>query len=156
MLIMSDATICEIIKDGKLLLKKASRGVSKGKWNGLGGRIEKDETETESVVREVKEESGLIINNPKKHGVITFYQGSKDKIFSIVHIFSTNNFQGQMRPSDEGELKWFDFNSIPFKEMWPDDAIWLPLILEDKKFDAEFLFDGNMEKILEYKIINLE
>jgi len=43
-------------------------------------------------------------------------------------------------------------NEIPFDEMWEDDKIWLPLLLNDKKFDAEFLFDDKMEKILCYRI----
>ena len=150
------ATLCEIIKDGKLLLKKASRGVSKGNWNGLGGRIENNETEIENVIREVKEESGLTIDNPKKHGVITFYQGGRDKVFAIVHLFSTDRFDGEIKPSDEGELRWFDINSIPYEEMWPDDVFWLPLVLEGKGFNAEFIYDDEMKKILEHEIVKLE
>ena len=153
---MFNATLCEIIKDGKILLKKASRGVSKGNWNGLGGKIEGNETEIDNVVREVKEESGLTINETKKHGVITFYQGDRQNIFCIVHVFSTDNFEGEIKSSDEGELKWFDFDSIPYKEMWPDDAFWLPLVLEGKKFNAEFIFDHKMKKILEHKIADIE
>jgi len=149
---MFHATLCEIIQNDRLLLKKANRGISRGKWNGLGGKIEENETEIDNVIREVKEESGLTIKNPKKHGVITFYQGNKDKIFAVVDIFSVNDFEGDIKSSDEGELKWFDFKSIPYKEMWPDDIFWLPLVLSGKKFDAEFIFDDKMDKILEHKI----
>jgi len=121
---MFRATLCEIIKDNKILLKRASRGIGKGKWNGLGGKIEKNETEMENIIREVKEESNLTISNIKKHGIITFYQGSKQKIFAIVHVFSTSNFKGEIKPNEEGELKWFDLKSIPYEEMWPDDYLW--------------------------------
>ncbi|MEM7816309.1 MAG: 8-oxo-dGTP diphosphatase [Candidatus Aenigmatarchaeota archaeon] len=146
------ATLCEIIKDGKILLKKASRGVSKGKWNGLGGKIEDNESVIENLIREVKEEAGIIIKNPRYHGKIKFFQGSEDKFFGIVYIFSANYFEGEIRESEEGELRWFSLDEIPFHEMWQDDAIWLPLVLEGKKFLAEFLFDEEMKRILDYRI----
>lgn len=153
---MLNVTLCEIIQNRRILLKRASRGVSKGKWNGLGGKIEGHETELENIIREVKEESGLTIKNPKKHGVITFYQGNQRKIFAIMHIFSTNYFEGEIKSNDEGGIEWFGFDSIPYQDMWPDDAYWLPLVLKGKTFNAEFLFDDNMKRILEHKIINLE
>ena len=153
---MFRATLCEIIKDNKILLKKASRGVSKGKWNGLGGKIEKNETVLEILIREVKEEAGITIKNPFYHGKITFFQGNRNKIFGIVYVFSAKDFEGEIRESEEGELRWFSLDNIPFNEMWKDDYIWLPLVLERKRFEAEFLFDSYMENIIEYRIKELE
>lgn len=150
------ATLCEIIKDGKILLKKANRGVSKGKWNGLGGKIEVGESVLENLIREVREEAGIEIDNPIYHGKIKFFQGNRDKLFGIVYIFSANSFKGKIRESDEGELRWFSLNKIPFYEMWQDDSIWLPLVIEGKRFSADFLFDENMKSILDYKIELLE
>lgn len=150
------ATLCEIIKDGKILLKKANRGVSKGKWNGLGGKIENNEDILENLFREVREEAGIIIKNPKYHGKLIFFQGSKENVFGIVYLFSANDFVGEIKESDEGELRWFSLNEIPFNEMWEDDKIWLPLLLEGKNFSAEFLFDEEMKSIIDYKIKLLE
>jgi len=149
---MFRATLCEIIKGNKILLKKANRGVSKGKWNGLGGKIEDGENILENVLREVREEAGIKLKELKNHGKIIFFQGSRDNIFGIVYLFSSKDYEGEIRESEEGELKWFYLNEIPFDEMWEDDKIWLPLLLNDKKFDAEFLFDDKMEKILWYRI----
>ena len=57
---MITATICEIIKDGRLLLQRKAKGrFGEGKWNGPGGKIKPEETPDEGVIREVKEETGL-------------------------------------------------------------------------------------------------
>jgi 8-oxo-dGTP diphosphatase len=149
---MFEATLCEMLKDGKILLKRASRGVSKSKWNGLGGKIEAGETPEENVVREVREESNLIMKSMKKHGVITFYQGSRQNVFFIVHLFSSKDFTGEEKGGDEGNLEWFDVNRMPYDEMWMDDPYWMPLVLDGKEFDAEFVFDNDLKKVLEHKI----
>ncbi|MEM7826599.1 MAG: 8-oxo-dGTP diphosphatase [Candidatus Aenigmatarchaeota archaeon] len=146
------ATLCEIISEDKILLKRASRGVSKGKWNGLGGKIERGESPIDNVLREVNEEAGIKIKDPKMHGSIIFYQGSYENIFGIVYLFSARDFEGEVKQGEEGELRWFSIDSIPYHEMWPDDAIWLPYVLEGKRFNAEFLFDKNMKNIIYYKI----
>lgn len=147
---MIEATLCEIIDGENLLLKRASRGVSRGKWNGLGGKIEENETVEESLVREVFEESGLIIKTLLKHGEVTFFKGGSP--FFKVHIFSTKKIEGSLRQSDEGEIKWFNTNEIPYEEMWPDDKFWLPALLDGKKFEGVFYFDEKMKEILKYKL----
>lgn len=147
---MIEATLCEVIDGENLLLKRASRGISKGKWNGLGGKIEENETIEESLVREVFEESGLRIKDPLKHGEVTFFKGGSP--FFKVHIFSTKKFEGSLRQSDEGEVKWFNTNEIPYEEMWPDDKFWLPILLDGKKFEGAFYFDEKMKEILKHKL----
>ena len=43
----------------------------------------------------------------------------------------------EMRPH------WFEHSEIPYKDMWPDDYIWYPHMLNGKYFDAYFLFEGH-------------
>lgn len=47
--------------------------------------------------------------------------------------------------------QWYPIENIPFKEMWPDDEIWFPYMLEGKKFDGYFKFEG-MDTILDYTL----
>lgn len=47
--------------------------------------------------------------------------------------------------------QWFSFAEIPFSKMWPDDEMWFPHLLSDKKFDAFFKFRG-LNTILEHQI----
>ncbi len=148
-------TLCEIVSKKKILLKFANRGVSKGNWNGLGGRVEQNETPEEGVVREVEEESGLKIKDLEKIGVLNFYKASRDELFARVHLFYSESFTGKLRESDEGELRWFGIDSIPYDRMWPDDEFWFPLLFKGFKFDADFVFDSKMGMVTSYTISNL-
>lgn len=82
-------------------------------WPGIcfpGGHVEPGESFTESVIREVWEETGLIIQNPQLCGVKQFQnrQGAR----YVVFFFKTQHFSGTLRSSEEGEVFW-----IPRKDL---------------------------------------
>jgi 8-oxo-dGTP diphosphatase len=113
------ATVCHIINGNNLLLQKKSAGLfGEGKWNGVGGKLGKGETTLEGAEREALEETGLIVSNLMSHGVLNFFFGEKAEPGWIVYIFSTCTFEGTLRPSTEGWLRWFTFDEIPYSEMW--------------------------------------
>jgi 8-oxo-dGTP diphosphatase len=148
-----DATLCWITKDGKALLKLANSGISKGKWNAVGGKVEDGESPLECVKREALEESGLDIRDPKYRGRLSFFfidERTKEKVNDwTVHVFSADDFSGQLKESDEGSLKWFPSDRIPYDDMWADDMHWLPLLLDGKNFEGSFVFDRDGKRILE-------
>jgi len=154
---MAEMTLCEIIDGDKVLLKLATRGISNGKWNGLGGKIDDGETPEQCIIREVKEESGLTVSNPKKHGILRFYTEGMEGAFAVVHLFSFRSFSGKLTATDEGELRWFEISKIPYSEMWDDDGVWMIPLLSGFAFDGEFVFDkhghlvdahlGNMHRL---------
>jgi len=147
------ATICEIIKDGKLLLQyKAAGKFGEGKWNGPGGKLKPNETPTEGVIREVNEETGLTIHKPELNGLIDFYFGEKPEPDWITYIFHVTDFDGELRANDEGELCWFKINEIPYDQMWQDDQHWLPAFLEGKKVKGTFRFDEEGKELLRYDL----
>jgi 8-oxo-dGTP pyrophosphatase MutT (NUDIX family) len=148
----TETTICHILKPGSILLKMASRGISKGKWNAPGGRIEKGETPEQNARREVLEETGLKVSNLFLHGELYFFAPGKKEPNVHSYLFSTSDFSGDPRSSDEGEVRWFDISKIPYDQMWADDLIWWPLMLHKKKFDADFYFDEADSRIIECKI----
>jgi 8-oxo-dGTP diphosphatase len=145
-----DATICHIIHDRKLLLKKANSGISVGKWNGPGGKIERGETPLMNAVREVDEETGLRIVNPVDHGTIRFYLNGGSRLDYLVYVFSARQFSGKARSSDEGRVRWFEIGKIPYAKMWDDDRYWLPLLLNGVKFDARFSYDRQNRRVIDY------
>lgn len=147
------ATLCHIIKGRRFLLQKKSRGLfGGGKWNGVGGRVEQNETPVECVKREVFEETGLRVLDLKFHGILNFYFGDRKELDWIVHVFSTKNFEGEPKPSKEGNLKWFDFEEIPYEEMWGDDRYWIPLLFKERCFQGNFYFDERGEKLLDFNL----
>lgn len=146
------ATVCHIIRGRKLLLKLANGGVSAGKWNGPGGKIEAGETPAQGVVREVMEETSLRIADPVYHGKILFRMNGGGGPEYVVHAFSAWKFSGRARSSAEGRVRWFGLESIPYAKMWDDDRYWLPLLLNGVSFDARFTYDRRNEHVTDYEI----
>ena len=71
-----------------------------------GGHVEEGESLLESVVREMKEETGLTIENPKICG---FKDGiQEDGTRYIVLLYKTDKFTGELKSSDEGRVFWID------------------------------------------------
>jgi len=148
----TNATICHILSGNKLLLKRATRGISKGKWNAPGGKIDERETPEQNAIREIYEETGLKIKKLFYHGEIKFFLDGKNDLTIHSFLFSTKAFLGEPRSTEEGEVKWFDTDKIPFEKMWPDDKYWIELMLDGKKFDADFYLDVTNTKIIKHEI----
>jgi 8-oxo-dGTP pyrophosphatase MutT (NUDIX family) len=131
-------------------MKKSEGRFGEGKWNGLGGKVKPGESPVECARREVLEESGLTLGDVKPRGRLTFsFQGKEDW---VVHVFSSTSFEGEPVASDEGILRWFPDDSIPYDEMWPDDRHWVPFILEGSDFEGHFDFDGEGKRILGFDL----
>lgn len=133
-------TLCIVLKNKKILLGMKKRGFGAGRWNGFGGKVEEGETIEGAALRELFEESGIKAQDLKKAGIIEFEFQDDPKILEV-HIFSASNFDGEPIESDEMRPQWFDFEKIPYDEMWSDDIYWLPLLIKGKKFKGKFLFD---------------
>ena len=89
------------------------------------------------------------------HGELGFSFGSPSRLDWIVHVFSSTTWSGDPRPSDEGVLRWFAIDEIPYEEMWADDRHWLPLLLEGKRFQGWFLFDEGGDTLRTYRLTPL-
>jgi 8-oxo-dGTP pyrophosphatase MutT (NUDIX family) len=144
-------TLCYLIKDNKVLLQRKSKELfGGGKWNGAGGKIKGKENPIECAKREILEEVGVKVSNIEKCGLLNFFKG--DELFITSHVFMTKEFEGKPKSGREGIVKWFNFNEIPFKDMWPDDKFWMHLMFQGKEFRGDFYFDNNLEELLNYKL----
>ena len=121
---------------------KKPNDIHEGKWNGLGGKFEAGETPEECVTREVKEESGLFIQQPLLHGLLMFpnFKGNDWYVF----VFSAKEFSGElMDDSPEGDLEWIPDERVTQLNLWDSDHIFMPWIQEGKFFSAKFDYDGD-------------
>lgn len=143
-------TLCLIHQHPMILLGMKKRGFGTGKWNGFGGKVEKNENIEEAAKREIKEEAEIEAQTIEKIGINRFEFLNNPEIMEV-HIFRADNFSGNPAEIDEMKPKWFHINEIPFDEMWPDDKHWFPLFLENKKFEGYFLFDEN-ENIIKHQL----
>lgn len=131
--------LCLLTENGKILLGMKKRGWGEGRWNGFGGKVEENETVEESAKREMLEESGITIHTLEERGEIEFTYLDTGKIMEV-HIFKVLDYEGEFKESEEMKPQWFNVNEIPFDTMWPDDAIWMPLFLADKRFKGAMTF----------------
>ena len=144
-------TLSIIYQHPKILLGMKKRGFGQGRWNGFGGKVGEGETVEEAAKRELLEEAGLAPAEIEKMGVIDFEFRGNPEILQV-HIFKAINFEGEPKESKEMKPQWFDVAEIPFNDMWPDDKLWLPLFLADKKFQGRVLFDKT-DNILEHELM---
>ncbi|CAG9621893.1 NUDIX hydrolase [Sutcliffiella rhizosphaerae] len=94
-------TMCFIKRKDTVLLLLRTKDPNNGKWNGVGGKIEKDETPLASVIRETREESGLIINDMTFRGIVTWNKRTG------MYVYVGNDFEGSlMKDGPEGKLEW--------------------------------------------------
>lgn len=135
---------------GEVLLQYKRRGFGQGKWNGPGGKSKPGESSEESARRELKEETGAEVGDLEKRGELEFVFNNREEWNQITHIYVTEKFKGEIKASDEGELKWFKIEELPFKEMWDDDIYWLKDALSGKFVKMRFYFgqNGKLQKYL--------
>lgn len=137
-----ETTLCLLKKENSILLAMKKRGFGAGKYNGVGGKIEKNETPEQAMIRETQEEIAVTPIKYEKVGIMNFdeyYKGNKENI--TFHLYLVYEWEGTPKESEEMNPKWFDISEIPYEQMLPDDKYWLPLILEGKKLKAYFEFD---------------
>lgn len=137
-------TLCCVYNDKQILLGRIKKdGVLKDRYNGFGGKVEEGETVEQAAERELMEEAGIRPLNMKKRGEIAFEFEEEGNPFAgkplvEVHVYSVTKFENEPIETDEMLPEWFDHDSIPYDNMWPDDKFWLPLIFEGKNFQAKF------------------
>jgi 8-oxo-dGTP diphosphatase len=148
------ATLCFILKDNKILLLRKSKGLlGQGKWNAPGGKMLSNEAPKACAIREVFEETRLIVTDPKQVGKIYFYNnGQRSNPVWTVHVFLSSRFDGVPIDGREGHLKWFGTDALPFDEMWEDDRHWYQLALGGTRFEGWFYYSGDFEKLIDHKI----
>lgn len=100
-----NAASVAIVREGKVLLIKRAYAPYQHLWTLPGGRIEPGETIEQCAIREIAEELGLTIRNPRP--VMVQLLG-RDEDFRLA-VFATRDFSGQLRASDEvADHKWMD------------------------------------------------
>jgi 8-oxo-dGTP diphosphatase len=127
---------------------KKERDIHEGKWNGLGGKFEPGETPEACAIREIEEESGLRVQIPRLHGVLTFPAFSDDEdwyAFLFTAHISAEQYAKELIDSPEGELRWIDDAELLALNLWPGDRIFLPWLDQAAFFSGRFDYiDGQL------------
>lgn len=155
---MKQTTLCYIDDGARYLMLhrvKKDHDASHGKWIGVGGKCEADESPDECMLREVKEETGLIIKRWHYRGIVTFVSDIWPNEY--MHLFTADRWEGLPdMDCDEGKLAWIpkfvlseqcsvlngttqNSNSQPNTEplspntlpLWEGDKIFLRLLMDE-------------------------
>lgn len=131
--------MCLIYDENRILVEEKVGTKYSGGLVFPGGHIESGESLTQSVIREMREETGLNIYNPQPCGYKDWIQDDGTRY--LVLLYKTNKFSGELKSSEEGRVFWLDRKDIPDANL-----IWnMRELLE--------IFEGDMysEFFFEYK-----
>lgn len=116
-----------LIKEGKILLgmrhpdpdKADSAFRSSGEWCLPGGKIDFGETLEEGAMREVKEETGIIIKDPQ---VISIHNCKNEHAHFLTAGLIAKEWEGEakvMEPDEIIDWKWFAIKDLPYPRYFP-------------------------------------
>ena len=145
---MKHVTLLFLQREGEILLAMKKRGFGVDKWNGVGGKVEEGETYEAAAIRECQEEIGVTPRSLKKVGELHFHDLPDTEHYC--HLYTTTDWEGEPIETEEMSPQWFAQSDIPYSKMWPDDEIWMPLVLENKLFKGVVTIDDN--KVTEQEI----
>jgi len=102
-----------------------------GKYNGLGGKLDRGEDVVSCLRREVREEAGLECEAPILRGTVSWPGFGKQGEDWFGFIFRVDRWSGQpLRQSAEGNLEWVDVERMIDLPLWEGDRHFLPLVFE--------------------------
>ena len=131
--------MCLVYSGDKILVQERN----KKDWPGLtfpGGHVEKGENFIASVIREVKEDTGLTIYDPLLCGMEEYKADNNDARYLML-FYKTDKFEGELKSSKEGKVFWIN----------KDDLLKYELSLDLDRIYKIMTDDSLSELIYEYK-----
>ena len=115
--------------DDVLMLKRdASKRVFPNQYNGLGGHVERDEDVRSSALREIEEESGLIVHSLRLRSIHNIDAGEASGI--LLFVFTAISDSRDLKPdSPEGTLEWISIDKVLDYDLVEDLPQLLPRVL---------------------------
>lgn len=141
---MKNSTLLFLIRksggatDVCLAMRKDGR---KGRYNGIDSVVAEGESIEAAVSRSAVASVGVMVNTVVKHAEITFIFPHDQSSDQVVHIFTTEDFEGEPASSETMEPSWLSTSYIPYSEMWQDAIFWLPHVLDGENIRGRFVLD---------------
>lgn len=130
--------LCLIEREGEYLLQDRV----KKDWKGYtlpGGHVEPGESIVDAVVREMQEETGLTVENPRLCGVKQFpIEGGRYLVF----LFRASRFRGELRSSEEGQMHWVKREVLGTVNLVEDFDALLRVMLDENLSEFQYVVEG--------------
>ena len=141
--------MCLVYDEKKVLVQEKTGTKYEGGLVFPGGHVEEGESLRDSVIREIREEKGLVIKNPQPCGFKDWIL--EDGTRYIVLLYKTDQFEGELKSSREGKVFWLDRNDISSANL-----IWnmreLLEIFETDQY-SEFFFQAGKENVGRHNLL---
>ena len=154
-------TLCYLERDGKLLMLhrvKKKHDVNQDKWIGVGGHALAYESPEDCLLREVWEETGLILTDYRFRGIVTF--ALKGVETQYMCLYTATGWKGELNYNcPEGVLEWVEKDRIGELALWPGDRVFFRLLQEESPFfSLKLSYDGEVleECVLDGKRVDWE
>lgn len=135
---MNQIVCCIIVNGDSVLMGKKLYGFGKGFVQFPAGKDNKNEDFKNAVVREVKVETGLILDRNFLWNVGYIDYKFDDKSDFRMNVFRTEHFDGSIKKTKEFEPKWYKIKNIPYKQCFPDAKKWMPQAINGLKIVRKF------------------
>lgn len=136
-----NTTLCYIEKDGAYLMlhrTKKENDYNHDKWIGIGGKFENGESAEDCAVREINEETGLVVEPSELEycGIVTFVDTSLPEAYTeFMHIFRARKYSGTLNSNcPEGELEWVPMEKLKELPHWQADEIFYDFLAQNHPF----------------------
>ena len=121
---------------------KKKNDPNEGKWIGVGGKFEENESPEDCLIREVKEETGLDVKAFKLNCIVTYISNEWETEY--MYVFTVDKFEGNLIDCDEGDLKWVEKEKIFDLNLWEGDKIFMKKVInKDNFFTVKYIYEGN-------------
>jgi 8-oxo-dGTP diphosphatase len=147
--------VCYLLRESaggtEVLLGRKKHGLGVGNYVGLGGKLEPGESAVDAAVREVFEESGVVVaaSDLEPRGLLSYFFPHREAWSQESTVFVCRSWQGEPRGSDELDPEWFPLGGVPYEEMWDDAQRWLPGVLAGASVRRSFVFGEDLATVVE-------
>ena len=149
--------VCYLLREhgggDQVLLGRKKHGLGQGNYVGLGGKLEPGESAVDAAVREVLEESGVVVvaSDLEPRGLLTYHFPHREAWSQESSVFVCRAWAGDPVGSDELDPEWFAVDEVPFDEMWDDARRWLPEVLAGGRVRRTFVFGEDLASVVDHR-----
>lgn len=147
------AVKCLLIENGKIVITKYLEGNKVGYYDIPGGKIEDGENPEETAIREMKEETGILVSNLIKKGIFEVEYPDRKFYFDV---FMAKEYEGKPQNFEENISEWMNINELLNKEKILSNILMLDKLFNRALYNESYNFHIKVKVDEQENILNFE